>query len=113
MNIVMIGCGGVFYVECQLLLEFNLHGSGSNNIIFMARCLEAVDFQIFLQPGSFKDCLLHLKLLQVALIPAGAADLTSEVLPAIKNSAKYEGVTLWSKYYDDLTGFSSSNKDDV
>ena len=37
MNIVMIGCGGVFHVECQLLLEFNLHGSGSNNIIFMAR----------------------------------------------------------------------------
>ena len=36
MNIVMIGCGGVFHVECQLLLEFNLHGSGSNNIIFMA-----------------------------------------------------------------------------
>ena len=36
-----------------------------------------------------------------------------KVLPAIKNSAKYGGVTLWSKYYDDLTGFSSSNKNDV
>uniref|UniRef100_A0A7N2MH22 Uncharacterized protein n=1 Tax=Quercus lobata TaxID=97700 RepID=A0A7N2MH22_QUELO len=36
MNVVMIGCGGVFHVECQLLLELNLHGSGSNNIIFMA-----------------------------------------------------------------------------
>ena len=28
-------------------------------------------------------------------------DLTSQVLPAIKNSHKYGGVMLWSKYYDD------------
>ncbi|KAK8650569.1 hypothetical protein V6N13_140201 [Hibiscus sabdariffa] len=41
------------------------------------------------------------------------ADLTSEVLPAIKGSAKYGGVMLWSKYYDDQTGYSSSIKSKV
>ncbi|KAL4340355.1 hypothetical protein GQ457_08G022610 [Hibiscus cannabinus] len=40
-------------------------------------------------------------------------DLTSEVLPAIKGSAKYGGVMLWSKYYDDQTGYSSSIKSKV
>ncbi|KAK9923393.1 hypothetical protein M0R45_031815 [Rubus argutus] len=42
-----------------------------------------------------------------------AADLNSQVLPAIKNSAKYGGVMLWSKYYDDLDGYSASIKNDV
>ncbi|PRQ50979.1 putative chitinase [Rosa chinensis] len=42
-----------------------------------------------------------------------AADLNSQVLPAIKNSVKYGGVMLWSKYYDDLDGYSSSIKNDV
>ncbi|KAK8975951.1 hypothetical protein V6N11_025454 [Hibiscus sabdariffa] len=41
------------------------------------------------------------------------ADLTSTVLPAIKGSAKYGGVMLWSKYYDDQTGYSSSIKSNV
>ncbi|KAK8639689.1 hypothetical protein V6N13_138060 [Hibiscus sabdariffa] len=41
------------------------------------------------------------------------ADLTSTVLPAIKGSAKYGGVMLWSKYYDDQTGYSSSIKNNV
>ncbi|OMP00989.1 hypothetical protein COLO4_12224 [Corchorus olitorius] len=41
------------------------------------------------------------------------ADLTSKVLPTIKDSAKYGGVMLWSKYYDDQTGYSSSIKNDV
>lgn len=41
------------------------------------------------------------------------ADLTSKVLPAITNSGKYGGVMLWSKYYDDQTGYSSSIKNDV
>ena len=62
---------------------------------------------------SFKVCLLHLRHLEVAFFPAGPADLTSEVLPAIKNLAKYGGVMLRSKYFDDLTGLSSSNKNDV
>ncbi|PON96934.1 Endo-beta-N-acetylglucosaminidase [Trema orientale] len=44
-------------------------------------------------------------------IPTG--DLTSQVLPAIKGSDKYGGVMLWSKYYDDQTGYSSSIKNDV
>ncbi|KAG6787367.1 hypothetical protein POTOM_009006 [Populus tomentosa] len=38
------------------------------------------------------------------------ADLTSRVLPAIKGSAKYGGVLLWSKHYDDQTGYSKSIK---
>ncbi|GFY97390.1 chitinase A [Actinidia rufa] len=42
-----------------------------------------------------------------------AADLTSKVLPAIKGSAKYGGVMLWSKFYDDQTGYSSSIKSHV
>ncbi|GMY23772.1 Acidic endochitinase [Fagus crenata] len=42
-----------------------------------------------------------------------AADLTSKVLPAIKGSAKYGGVMLWSKYYDEKTGYSSSIKRSV
>ncbi|KAK8654534.1 hypothetical protein V6N13_128497 [Hibiscus sabdariffa] len=40
-------------------------------------------------------------------------DLTSKVLPAIKNSSKYGGVMLWSKYYDDQSGYSSSIKSQV
>ncbi|KAG5626699.1 hypothetical protein H5410_011917 [Solanum commersonii] len=40
-------------------------------------------------------------------------DLTSQVLPTIKGSAKYGGVMLWSKYYDDQTGYSSSIKTHV
>ena len=40
-------------------------------------------------------------------------DLTSNVLPAIKGSDKYGGVMLWSKYYDDQSGYSSSIKADV
>ncbi|KAI3668144.1 hypothetical protein L6452_43221 [Arctium lappa] len=44
-------------------------------------------------------------------IPVG--DLTSQVLPAIKGSTKYGGVMLWSKYYDDQTGYSSSIKSHV
>ncbi|KAL4599915.1 hypothetical protein ACB092_11G161500 [Castanea dentata] len=42
-----------------------------------------------------------------------AADLTSKVLSTIKGSAKYGGVMLWSKYYDDQTGYSSSIKSSV
>ncbi|KAK9202268.1 hypothetical protein WN944_017478 [Citrus x changshan-huyou] len=41
------------------------------------------------------------------------ADLISKVLPAIKGSAKYGGVMLWSKYYDDQSGYSSSIKSHV
>ncbi|XP_027098235.1 acidic endochitinase-like [Coffea arabica] len=37
-------------------------------------------------------------------------NLTSQVLPAIKGSTKYGGVMLWSKYYDDETGYSASIK---
>lgn len=44
-------------------------------------------------------------------IPAG--DLTSQVLPAIKGSSNYGGVMLWSKYFDDQTGYSSSIINDV
>ncbi|KAH1032679.1 hypothetical protein J1N35_044853 [Gossypium stocksii] len=41
------------------------------------------------------------------------SDLTSQVLPAIKGSAKYGGVMLWSKYYDNQSGYSSAIKNDV
>ncbi|GFS38775.1 chitinase A [Actinidia rufa] len=41
------------------------------------------------------------------------SDLTSQVLPAIKGSAKYGGVMLWSKYYDDQTDYSASIKSHV
>ncbi|XP_008234804.1 PREDICTED: hevamine-A-like [Prunus mume] len=34
--------------------------------------------------------------------------LNSEVLPVIKKSPKYGGVMLWSKFYDDQSGYSSS-----
>ncbi|KDP44396.1 hypothetical protein JCGZ_20076 [Jatropha curcas] len=40
-------------------------------------------------------------------------DLTSQILPAIKGSAKYGGVMLWSKYYDDETGYSKAIKSTV
>lgn len=42
-----------------------------------------------------------------------ASDLTSTVLPAIKGSDKYGGVMLWSKYYDDQSGYSSAIRGDV
>ncbi|OWM80291.1 hevamine-A-like [Punica granatum] len=41
------------------------------------------------------------------------SDLTSNVLPAIKGTSKYGGVMLWSKYYDDHTGYSKAIKSDV
>ncbi|KAK3415811.1 hypothetical protein EUGRSUZ_H01459 [Eucalyptus grandis] len=41
------------------------------------------------------------------------SDLTSKVLPAIKGSRKFGGVMLWSKYYDDQSGYSKSIKDAV
>ncbi|GAB4858394.1 hypothetical protein Ancab_009866 [Ancistrocladus abbreviatus] len=39
-------------------------------------------------------------------IPANV--LTSEILPIIKKARKYGGVMLWSKYWDDQSGYSSS-----
>ncbi|KAL6994617.1 chitinase [Sarracenia purpurea var. burkii] len=39
--------------------------------------------------------------------------LTSQILPEIKKSAKYGGVMLWLKYYDDQTGYSSAIKGSV
>lgn len=40
-------------------------------------------------------------------------DLISKVLPAIKGSNKYGGVMLWSKFYDNETGYSSKIKSHV
>ncbi|GLT79710.1 hypothetical protein SLA2020_511870 [Shorea laevis] len=40
-------------------------------------------------------------------------DLVSQVLPAIEGDSKYGGVMLWSKYYDDQTGYSSLIKNAV
>ncbi|GKV53343.1 hypothetical protein SLEP1_g59876, partial [Rubroshorea leprosula] len=34
--------------------------------------------------------------------------LISRVLPVIKNSAKYGGVMLWNRYYDEQTSYSAS-----
>ncbi|XP_057798598.1 acidic endochitinase [Salvia miltiorrhiza] len=39
-------------------------------------------------------------------IPADV--LTSEILPVIRRSKKYGGVMLWSKYWDDQSGYSSA-----
>ncbi|XP_010035192.2 hevamine-A [Eucalyptus grandis] len=39
--------------------------------------------------------------------------LTSQILPVIKKSAKYGGIMLWSKYYDDKNGYSDSVKSSV
>ncbi|XP_042479949.1 hevamine-A-like [Macadamia integrifolia] len=39
--------------------------------------------------------------------------LISEILPVIKSSAKYGGVMLWNKYYDEQSGYSSSIRDSV
>ncbi|XP_065868886.1 hevamine-A-like [Euphorbia lathyris] len=34
--------------------------------------------------------------------------LSSQILPVIKKSAKYGGIMLWSKYWDDQNGYSSA-----
>jgi chitinase len=44
-------------------------------------------------------------------VPAG--ELTSRVLPPVRGSPKYGGVMLWSKFYDDRTGYSSAIKSHV
>ncbi|KAK7343720.1 hypothetical protein VNO77_12702 [Canavalia gladiata] len=44
-------------------------------------------------------------------IPANV--LTSKILPEIKNSRKYGGVMLWSRFYDVQNGYSSSIVDSV
>ncbi|ONK73223.1 uncharacterized protein A4U43_C04F28630 [Asparagus officinalis] len=41
-------------------------------------------------------------------IPASV--VVSEVLPVIRREVKYGGVMLWSKFYDDQTGYSASIK---
>ncbi|TYI32183.1 hypothetical protein ES332_A04G041500v1 [Gossypium tomentosum] len=61
--------------------------------------------------------------LQMFLLPASPeatgsgfipeSDLISQVLPTIRGSAKYGGVMLWSRYYDDQTGYSSAIKNYV
>ncbi|KAF6149047.1 hypothetical protein GIB67_018625 [Kingdonia uniflora] len=42
-----------------------------------------------------------------------ASDLSSSVLPGIEGSSKYGGVMLWSKYYDDLDGYSFAIKSHI
>ncbi|KAK6936742.1 Glycoside hydrolase family 18, catalytic domain [Dillenia turbinata] len=44
-------------------------------------------------------------------IPADV--LTSQVLPVIKESPKYGGVMLWSRYWDETSGYSSAIKSSV
>ncbi|KAJ0098815.1 hypothetical protein Patl1_20277 [Pistacia atlantica] len=39
--------------------------------------------------------------------------LNSQILPEIKKSANYGGVMLWSKFYDDQNGYSSTIKASV
>lgn len=53
----------------------------------------------------------HEDFLKSGFIPT--ANLTSKVLLAIKGLDKYGGVMLWSKYYDDQFGYSSSIKSDI
>ncbi|KAJ1286325.1 hypothetical protein BS78_03G344500 [Paspalum vaginatum] len=61
--------------------------------------------QIFLGLPASKDAA------GTGFVPAG--QLTSQVLPLIKGSPKYGGVMLWSKFYDDTTGYSSAIKSHV
>ena len=42
-----------------------------------------------------------------------ATDLVAQVLPVVKNSTKYGGIMLWSRYYDGLTGYSDAVKSQV
>jgi chitinase len=42
-----------------------------------------------------------------------ASDLVAKVLPVVKNSTKYGGIMLWSRYYDGLTGYSDAVKAQV
>ncbi|KAM3333917.1 hypothetical protein ACQJBY_028779 [Aegilops geniculata] len=58
--------------------------------------------KIFLGLPAFKDAA------GTGFVPAGK--LTSRVLPLIKGSPRYGGVMLWSKFYDDRTGYSSAIK---
>ncbi|XP_058769850.1 hevamine-A-like [Vicia villosa] len=44
-------------------------------------------------------------------IPAGV--LTSEILQVIQDTSKYGGVMLWSRYFDERTGYSASIIDSV
>lgn len=41
------------------------------------------------------------------------ADLVSQVLPVVRNSTKYGGIMLWSRFYDGLTGYSDAVKSQV
>lgn len=42
-----------------------------------------------------------------------AGDLVSQVLPVVKKSKKYGGIMLWSRFYDEQTGFSDKVKSSV
>ncbi|KAL6616417.1 hypothetical protein ACP70R_038687 [Stipagrostis hirtigluma subsp. patula] len=41
------------------------------------------------------------------------SDLVSKVLPVVKNSTKYGGIMLWSRFYDGRTGYSDAVKSQV
>jgi len=41
------------------------------------------------------------------------SDLVSQVLPVVRNSTKYGGIMLWSRFYDGLTGYSDAVKSQV
>ncbi|CAL4953554.1 unnamed protein product [Urochloa decumbens] len=80
--------------ECQF-------SSGRNAFLAAWKQWESVPAgKIFLGLPASKDAA------STGFVPA--AQLTSQVLPLIKGTPKYGGVMLWSKFYDDSTGYSSA-----
>ncbi|KAI6694553.1 hypothetical protein NL676_022263 [Syzygium grande] len=90
--------------------------------------LDDIDFDIELGPGDISKLLsswskwvasvnVGKMFLGLPASPAAAGNgyvppnvLISQILPVIKKSAKYGGVMLWSKFYDDQSGFSEAIK---
>ncbi|KAF2318505.1 hypothetical protein GH714_008415 [Hevea brasiliensis] len=94
----------------------NFLGGQSSSRPLGPAVLDGIDFDIEGRTNQYWDDLARFlssysKKAGSGFIPV--IDLISQVLPAIKGSAKYRGVMLWSKYYDDQTGHSKATKSSV
>ena len=67
-------------------------------------------YKLFIKRGLFLNIFLGLPAARAAagsgFVPAEV--LTSRILPVIKQSPKYGGVMLWSRFFDVQNGYSTS-----
>ncbi|KAJ6941752.1 hypothetical protein NC651_007498 [Populus alba x Populus x berolinensis] len=103
------GGAGSFYLtlkedakQAATYLWNNFLGGHSSSRPLGPAVLDGIDFDI--EGGTNQHCDDLFDYVWVQFYNNPPCQLS--VLPAIKGSAKYGGVLLWSKHYDDQTGYS-------